>query len=191
MDQLLANIFVSGLLILGIYWYITDPRSLSEKTMSNFGLTPGYSRNGLLITFILLLIYSLFLKNFSSQLPPSPLDFPLMIIGILLYIIGWTLALWARVTMKEKWLPAGGGHDAKRQNEVIISGPFRFTRNPLYLGLIILFLGIGIAMRSYYVLLILIPIIAFYKAAVNEEQMLERHFGKKYLHYKEKVKRFI
>lgn len=92
--------------------------------------------------------------------------------------------------MKSKWgMPAE--LNTNRQNKIIKTGPFSFSRNPIYLGLILIVLGGLLALRSYTVLLIPFVISYFYKAVLKEEKILEKHFGKEYLEYKSKVRRFI
>ena len=92
--------------------------------------------------------------------------------------------------MKASWgVPAE--HDIARQNKIIKKGPFSFSRNPIYVGLILVILGYTLALRSYSVLLVLLVAFYFCKAILKEEKILNKHFGKEYLEYKSKVRRFI
>lgn len=72
-------------------------------------------------------------------------------------------------------------------------GIYQYTRNPMYLGTLILFTGIGLAMPSGW-LLLAVPIIAILlrKLAIEpEEAYLARRFGDAYLAYCAKVRRWI
>ena len=76
---------------------------------------------------------------------------------------------------------------------LVITGPFRFTRNPLYLGVTLFYLGIAVAARSLWALALLLVVLAVMQRGVidREERYLERKFGADYLRYKERVRRWI
>jgi protein-S-isoprenylcysteine O-methyltransferase Ste14 len=75
----------------------------------------------------------------------------------------------------------------------VTEGPFKFTRNPTYLGMVLTLFGISILTGS--ISTFIVPIIFW--ALVNrgviplEEKNMEKKFGKKYLNYKKKVRRWI
>ena len=76
---------------------------------------------------------------------------------------------------------------------LVIAGPYRITRNPMYLGLALVFLGIAIADQSIWAL-ILLPAILFiiqHWAIEPEEAFLERRFRTDYSHYKASVRRWL
>jgi protein-S-isoprenylcysteine O-methyltransferase Ste14 len=76
---------------------------------------------------------------------------------------------------------------------VVTSGPYAITRNPIYLGGAILYAGIALLFDSGWALLLLIPLIAIIQKRVilPEEEYLEAKFGRPYLDYKAKVKRWL
>lgn len=82
-------------------------------------------------------------------------------------------------------------HDTKRQNQLITFGPFAFSRNPIYLGLFLFVLGYSLTLKSMLFPLAFLALIYFNHAALKEEEILEKLFGKKYLHYKKRVRRFL
>ena len=79
--------------------------------------------------------------------------------------------------------------------EIIVSGPFARTRNPLYLGNILLYTGIGVmanALAPWLVLAALAYFLFQYLSIVSlEEEFLEKEFGAAYREYKASVPRFI
>lgn len=93
--------------------------------------------------------------------------------------------------MRKNWAPAGTGHDISKQTRLITKGPFQYSRNPIYVGLILMTVGLLVSVRSYLLPLSLVQIIFFYKSILKEEKLLERYFGKDYINYKSKVPRFI
>ena len=75
----------------------------------------------------------------------------------------------------------------------VTTGPFQYTRNPMYLALSILQVGIGIWMNSVWVVVLLIPVLIWVTRRViaAEEQYLVRKFGQAYLDYQAKVRRWL
>lgn len=76
---------------------------------------------------------------------------------------------------------------------IITSGPFRYTRNPLYLSHSFFHIGIGIAVDNVWILGMLAPtlILMWYGVISREEHYLERKFGDEYLKYKASVRRWF
>jgi protein-S-isoprenylcysteine O-methyltransferase Ste14 len=72
-------------------------------------------------------------------------------------------------------------------------GPYRFTRNPMYLGLLILSCGLALAMNSIWTLLLMVPAVIAMNLFViaREERYLERKFGAEYVEYKKRVRRWV
>ena len=81
----------------------------------------------------------------------------------------------------------------KPATAIVSDGPFRYTRNPMYLGLTTTYVGIAIAGDSLLVLLLLIPVLVIMRRAVidREEKYLEAKFGEEYLRYKASVRRWL
>ena len=76
---------------------------------------------------------------------------------------------------------------------VICEGPFSLTRNPLYLSVLMLYAGIAVLVNEVWMLCLLpVMLVALDRGAVvHEEKYLERKFGKQYLEYKRRVRRWI
>jgi len=76
---------------------------------------------------------------------------------------------------------------------LVVTGPFRFTRNPLYVGATLIYVGIAVAARSLWALALLLVVLAVMQRGVidREEHYLERKFGADYVRYKERVRRWI
>ena len=78
-------------------------------------------------------------------------------------------------------------------SSLVIAGPYRITRNPMYLGLALVYLGIAIADQSIWALVLfpIIVIIIQHWAIEPEEAFLERRFGTDYSSYKASVRRWL
>jgi protein-S-isoprenylcysteine O-methyltransferase Ste14 len=77
-------------------------------------------------------------------------------------------------------------------DRIIASGPYRYTRNPMYLGHLIFMMGLALALWSWFALILFATRAAwFHRRVLRDEQRLEAHFGSKYAAYRSKVNRWI
>ena len=76
---------------------------------------------------------------------------------------------------------------------LVTTGIHRWTRNPIYLGLFLLYGGLGVAARSPWTLILTLPlaITIRYGVVAREEAYLERRFGDAYRDYKARVRRWL
>lgn len=81
----------------------------------------------------------------------------------------------------------------KPVKSLIMKGPYKQSRHPMYFGRALGQLGIGVLFGNIWILLMLIPglIFIWYGVIVPEEKYLEQRFGKKYLDYKRSVRCWI
>jgi protein-S-isoprenylcysteine O-methyltransferase Ste14 len=89
---------------------------------------------------------------------------------------------------------AGTNVDVRKPATAIVSeGPYRVTRNPMYLGLLLVYVGAGLMTDSIWIVALAIPLVAIVSTAViaREERYLERKFGDQYRRYKQQVRRWI
>jgi protein-S-isoprenylcysteine O-methyltransferase Ste14 len=76
---------------------------------------------------------------------------------------------------------------------IVTGGPYRFTRNPLYLSMTLVYAGITALANALPAALLLPAVLAFMRRGVieREERYLERKFGDEYMDYKARVRRWI
>ncbi len=89
---------------------------------------------------------------------------------------------------------AGTAFDARKTTTALVdSGVYRFTRNPVYLSMVLLVVGVGIALNSFWSLLVAVPTgSALCLAAIRpEERYLDARFGDAYRAYRERVPRWF
>lgn len=111
-------------------------------------------------------------------------------IGLLLVVFGTLLASWAKIVMGQNWgRPAQ--HDKKIQTKLVTGGPFAYSRNPIYAGLLLVFLGQQAVLQSYGIFLVFFFAYAVRQAVSREERLLKQFFGQSYLAYMRSVPRFF
>ncbi len=89
---------------------------------------------------------------------------------------------------------AGTTFDVRQPASVLITeGPYRFSRNPAYVSLTLLYLGIGIFLNYGWILILVAPVFLVMNLWVvrREERHLEAKFGEEFLRYKAAVRRWI
>ncbi len=111
------------------------------------------------------------------------LGLPLLGAGLLLFLSGL-------LTMRR------AGTDVrpdKPTSSLVVAGPYRFTRNPIYLGFTLFYGGITALANSLPSALLLPFVLVVMRRGVieREERYLERVFGEEYLQYKARVRRWI
>ena len=111
----------------------------------------------------------------------------LVLMAAALVIDGWSLALFLmhRTTI----------HPLKPEDTSapVTRGLYRFTRNPMYLGLLILLTGFAVFIGSLTPLMML-PLFVMVmnrQQILHEERVLEEKFGEEYLVYKKRVRRWL
>ena len=123
--------------------------------------------------------------------PWHPFSVPLRrFLGGLLLISSAVLAKWGENTLRR----AGTNVDPRQPSLVLVTeGPFRFTRNPLYLALIGLYLGITLLLNAFWPWLFLLPLLVMthYGIVRREERYLEAKFGEAYRAYRTRVRRYL
>lgn len=77
--------------------------------------------------------------------------------------------------------------------ELILSGPYQWSRNPIYLGMALVQAGLGVALGNAWLLLLLIPFVLLCQRHVieREEAYLTRRFGDVYTSYRAAVRRWL
>jgi protein-S-isoprenylcysteine O-methyltransferase Ste14 len=111
-------------------------------------------------------------------------------VGAVVFALAVALVAWAIVTMTR----AGSNVPTNLPTTTIVdTGPYRFTRNPIYLGMVLGLIGLAIAFNSLWLLLTLVPfaLVIRYGVIAREEAYLERKFGDVYRRYRSHVRRWL
>ena len=124
---------------------------------------------------------------------PTPL---VAIISAILMIVGLALSIWSIVHMKK--VGEGNPFDAynhevaPRTKHLMTDGPYRFSRNPMLLGIYIYDIGVMLWLLSWWPLLVFAVEVIFLTVQVrSEEKRLEKDFGDEYRTYKQQVPRYL
>jgi len=107
----------------------------------------------------------------------------LSVVGVAIVLLG-RRALVAGGTNVDPVLPT---------TAIVTTGPYRFSRNPVYVGLTLLYLGLTSAFNTWWSVILLVPILAVMHRGVvrREERYLEQKFGERYRQYCGRVRRYL
>jgi protein-S-isoprenylcysteine O-methyltransferase Ste14 len=111
-------------------------------------------------------------------------------LGAIVFALALALVAWAISTMTR----AGSNVPTNLPTTTIVeAGPYRFTRNPIYLGMVLGLIGLAIAFNSLWLLmtLALFALVIRYGVITREEAYLERKFGDVYRRYRARVRRWV
>ena len=135
------------------------------------------------------------LMGLVLQYAMAPIPFPLdrwitLAAGILLSLTGLGFIVMAHRLFKRTgqnpvpWTPSP---------ELLLQGPYRFTRNPMYLGLTLIQAGFGLAINNLWISLFAAPalFVVHFIAVLPEERYLTEKFGENYRAYLAKVRRYL
>jgi protein-S-isoprenylcysteine O-methyltransferase Ste14 len=131
----------------------------------------------------------------AALLVDIPFQFPAVAqhrpTGTVLIVAGVALSIWAALTFRRhraQIMPSSETHST-----IVASGPFRFSRNPMYVGACLV--AIGAALFAGTWLMWLVPVVLFvlqnFVIVPFEERSMERTFGEAYRDYKTRVRRWI
>lgn len=176
MPTLKTSILVAWLLF-WIYW-------LLSAAGAKEGSRPGRARvPGLLIVVLGLVLLRIF--KAGSLAVHSPI---LEAVGVILFICGLSLAVWARVYLGRNWgMPMTQKHDP----ELVTSGPYRFVRHPIYSGIILALLGTSLSTAIYWLIAVVVMGAYFIHSASVEEKIMTASFPTAYPSYRAKTKMLI
>lgn len=115
---------------------------------------------------------------------------PLVIAGMVLVTAGVLIALLGAWTFHRHHTPV---LPFTTPTTLVQTGPYRFTRNPMYLGMTLLHLGVALALNAMWPIVLLpMALVALFRMVIRrEEEHLWQTFGDDYVAYRSRVRRWL
>jgi protein-S-isoprenylcysteine O-methyltransferase Ste14 len=110
------------------------------------------------------------------------------IVGLVLFLAGLGLAVWARIYLGRNW---GMPMTRKDEPELVTSGPYRFVRHPIYSGLFLAILGTTLATNLYWLIALAALGVYFVYSARVEERLMTASFPGVYPEYQARTRMLI
>lgn len=160
------------------------------KDDSAYGLIGLYFKLTMIFMFVYVLLFALVPTLYEKFLQISQLDtLTIKYIGLALlaFALFWTII--AQGHMKNSWRI---GIDTETKTELITTGLFQFSRNPIFFGMIISLVGLFLTTPNALTGLFLILGYVLIQIQIRlEEEFLRKEHGQNYIDYKHKVRRLI
>lgn len=133
-----------------------------------------------------------FWRNFWALVshPQNLVAFPIRrTLGTVIFVIGLSTMIVGQATLQRNY---SGLVLIRKGHRLITHGVYRFIRNPIYLGAIIVFTSLPIYANSRYGMLAMLLMLPLFFVRIRmEEDLLTQHFGREYKLYCERTKRLI
>lgn len=110
------------------------------------------------------------------------------LIGVLLFVSGLALAIWARTSLGKNW---GMPMTQKQDPELVTSGPYKYIRHPIYSGILIAVIGSILASSIFWIFVFIIQAPFFIYSCFYEDRLMLKTFPKVYPEYKARTKMLI
>jgi protein-S-isoprenylcysteine O-methyltransferase Ste14 len=112
------------------------------------------------------------------------------VLGGVLVALGFSFMMWARIlfTSRETTLFVG-----RPSTQLVCDGPFRWSRNPMYVGVLVSLVGLAL-WGGTWPLYLAVPVTVLILNSVHiprEERLLREVFGEQYLTYRKEVRRWL
>jgi protein-S-isoprenylcysteine O-methyltransferase Ste14 len=109
-------------------------------------------------------------------------------IGLVLFALGLSFAIWARVHIGRNW---GTPMSRKDEPELVTSGPYRRVRHPIYTGILSAGLGTAIAVSWWWLVPVALAGAYFIYSAIVEERYMTEQFPDTYPTYRRSTKMLV
>ena len=110
-------------------------------------------------------------------------------VGVFFCLAGLLLLLWSLVSFGQSFRV---GIDTEHPDKLITNGVFAFSRNPIYVAFALILLGQFLIFPNWILLVYLgAGTWLFHRQVLREEEYLKQHYGKEYLEYRNRVRRYL
>ncbi|MFX1416653.1 MAG: methyltransferase family protein [Promethearchaeota archaeon] len=128
--------------------------------------------------------------TFPTDIIPQPYN----LVGVLLIPVGMLLVAWANYALLHIGkIGLRNREPMQKPSTLVLAGPYRFSRNPIYLGVLLMLLGLVIVWSSLVAFLCLVAVYVVCRNIFirREEIILEEEFGDEYRDFKDRVRRWL
>ena len=182
----LRLVLFSGLIFHKLIWEIMKQRGNSADSCPPFRVSFTLMVK---ISKFVFLVFLLVQTPFLDLLPISGNPGLLRAVGTALFFMGLAMAMAARLELGKNWVNIEDSQVLPEQS-LITGGIYRYVRHPIYAGDLLLLIGLELALNSWLVLAMIIPLLVVVRQALVEEALLTRVFPD-YTAYCSRTKRFI
>jgi protein-S-isoprenylcysteine O-methyltransferase Ste14 len=180
-------ILFSGLVLHKLLWEVLKKR---ERGLGDSERSLKWQGRRLVKVVKVMVLAFLALQTLFLDLFPIPDNSTTVrMFGLAVYFVGLTTAVIGRLQLGQNWVDLED-YQVLPQQSLVNQGIYRYIRHPIYTGDILLLIGLELALNSWLVLAVAIPLLIAVKQTMTEEALLARVFPD-YSAYCRQTKRFI
>jgi protein-S-isoprenylcysteine O-methyltransferase Ste14 len=172
-------VFVLGWTAFWLYWLIA---AFSMKR-GHISWSRELRIRALIVVVVIVLIHLGVFRHRAINTDPWRAAF-----GLLLFAFGLGFAIWARIHIGRNW---GGPMTRKDEPELVVSGPYRLVRHPIYSGILVAGAATAVALSWMWLIAVVLAGVYFGYSAIVEEGYLTEQFPETYPTYKRSTKMLV
>lgn len=181
-----------GVLWVGQKWRMKKQYGLEVDNLPSDELSEliaSYLINLMILPIYAVVMYTIVTHSYRLTAPMTFVEMiPLQITGLVLLIVAFCIILVAQIQMGDAWRDR---IDLKSTPKLINSGMFRFSRNPIFIGMLLAMLGLWLSIPNAFTLLTLVGgfMLIQIRVRLEEKHLLQMH-GEEYVSYQRSVTRW-
>ncbi len=111
-------------------------------------------------------------------------------VGLVMYVIGYLLMAWALITLGRNYQL--GGSAPRSEDKMVMDGPYRLVRHPMYTAALSISLGLACLIQSWaFFCVFCIYLVLIFLLIPVEEDGLRKAYGEQYVAYQQKAKKLV
>lgn len=185
--EIIRFILFLGLLLHKLLWEVLKRRDKAPRVWKAASNRPSrwLAKSIKALVLLFLVVQTLLLE----LLPITDHPTALRMIGTFIFFMGFATAVTGRLHLGQNWVDLEDYQILPKQL-LVTNGIYRYTRHPIYTGDVLLLVGLELALNSWLVLGVAIPLLLIIRQALAEEALLSQAFPA-YRAYCSQTKRFI
>jgi protein-S-isoprenylcysteine O-methyltransferase Ste14 len=173
-------------IVIGVGWALFWLYWLAASVGVKAGRTRWTRFAGVRVVVLLVVLLLLRLRVFQGKAVTD--DLWLQVIGLVIFVLGLALAVWARIYLGRNW---GTPMSEKADPGLVTTGPYSAVRHPIYSGIILAMVGTTVAVSLYWLVAVALLGVYFLYSAAMEERYMTGAFPDTYPRYKRSTKMLI
>jgi protein-S-isoprenylcysteine O-methyltransferase Ste14 len=173
-------------IVIGVGWALFWLYWLAASVGVKAGRTRWTRFAGVRVVVLLVVLLLLRLRVFQGKAVTD--DLWLQVIGLVIFVLGLALAVWARIYLGRNW---GTPMSEKADPGLVTTGPYSAVRHPIYSGIILAMVGTTVAVSLYWLIAVVLLGAYFLYSAAMEERHMAKVFPDAYPLYKQSTKMLI
>lgn len=182
-------VILCWLLFLG-YWSVASVGAKPDRGQKDAWKSSLFALRVTFLFFVVVLTFAAraqVLQLFALH-PVVPDDSITDAAGTVICALGMAIAIWARVYLGRNW---SDSPSLKEGHHLVVTGPYRYVRNPIYAGVLTAALGSALVGGAVWIFVLVVTAVMFAYRMQKEQRLLSAEFPSEYAAYKKRTTSLI